>query len=86
MCKKNALVLFVSDYRVDDRGSIPDKGEAFFFCGLYVRTNSEAHLASYTMGTRGKTWPMLDADHSPRSSAEVMAPAWHNGTALPLIY
>jgi hypothetical protein len=62
----------VSDYGLDDRGSIPDRGRGFF-C---VQTGSEAHPASYPVGTGGpfpgdKARPGRDADHSPPSSAEV---------------
>jgi hypothetical protein len=61
----------VSDYGLDDRGSIPDRGRGFFF-----QTGSGAHPNSCTMGTGGpfpggKARPGRDADHSPPSSAEV---------------
>jgi hypothetical protein len=36
-----------------------------------VQTGSEAHSASYPMGTGGREWPGRDADHSPPSSAEI---------------
>jgi hypothetical protein len=36
-----------------------------------VQTGSEAHPASYPMGTGGKARPGCDADHSLPSSAEV---------------
>jgi hypothetical protein len=39
---------------------------------LCVHTSSEAHPASYPMGTGGKARPGRDADHSLPSSAEVM--------------
>jgi hypothetical protein len=47
-----------------------------FSSSLSVQTGSGAHPASYTMGTGGpfpggKARPGRDADHSPRSSAEV---------------
>jgi hypothetical protein len=63
----------VSDYGLDDRGSIPDRGGGFFFS---VQTGSGAHPASFPMGTRGsfpggKARQGRDADHSPPSSAEV---------------
>jgi hypothetical protein len=60
----------VSDYVLDDRGSIPDRGRGFF-SGPCLQIGSGAHLASYKMGTGGKAWPERDADHSPTSSAEV---------------
>jgi hypothetical protein len=54
----------VSDYRLDDRGSIPvrDKG---FFPPACVQTSYGAHPASYPTGTRGKARRGRDADHSP---------------------
>jgi hypothetical protein len=66
----------VSDYGLDDRGSIPDKGRGLFFSSPCVQTGSEAHPASYPMSTGGpfsggKARPGRDADHSPPSSAEV---------------
>jgi hypothetical protein len=59
----------VSDYGLDDRGSIPGS--------LCVQTGSGAHPASCPMGTGGpfpggKVRPGHDADHSPPSSAEVV--------------
>jgi hypothetical protein len=66
----------VSDYGLDDRGSIPGRGKGFLLC-LCDQTGSEAHPASCTMGTGGpfpggKARPGRDADHSPLSSAEVV--------------
>jgi hypothetical protein len=85
-------VSIVSDYGLDNQGSIPTEAEDFS-SNLWVQTGSEAHPASYTMGTRGsfprgKAWPGCDADHSPPSSANVKkeyklyllsskAPPWH---------
>jgi hypothetical protein len=43
----------VSDYGLDDWGSIPDKGRGFFSSSPCVQTGSEAHLASSPMGTGG---------------------------------
>jgi hypothetical protein len=68
-------VSIVSDYRLDDRGSIPTEAEDFS-SSLCIQTGSGAHLASCTMGTKGhfpggKVQPRHDADHSPPSSAEV---------------
>jgi hypothetical protein len=57
--------------RVDPRQRRKD-----FSCSFCVQTGSEAHPASYPMGTGGpfpgaKGRPGRDADHSPPSSAEV---------------
>jgi hypothetical protein len=65
----------VSDYGLDDRGSIPDRGREFFFSPC-VQTGSGAYPASYPMGTGGpipgdKARPGRDANHSLPSSAEV---------------
>jgi hypothetical protein len=64
-----------SDYGLDDRGSISDRGRGFFL-SLSVQTGSGAHPTFCPMGTwgpfpGGKARPGLDADHSPPSSAEV---------------
>jgi hypothetical protein len=45
-------VSIVSDYRLDDRDSIPDRGRGFF-SSLCVQSSSGAHPASCTMGTGG---------------------------------
>jgi hypothetical protein len=68
-------VSIVSDYRLDDRGSISGRGKDFS-SSLCVQTGSGAHPASCTMGTGGsfpggKARPERDADHSPPSSAIV---------------
>jgi hypothetical protein len=42
----------VSDYGLDDRGSIPEKAENFS-SSPGVQTGSEAYPASYPMGTEG---------------------------------
>jgi hypothetical protein len=65
----------VSDYGLDDRASIPGRGNGFLLM-LCVQTGYEAHSASCTMGTGGrfpgsKARPGRDADHSPPSSAKV---------------
>jgi hypothetical protein len=65
----------VSDYRLDDRGSIPTEAEDFS-SNPCVQTGSGAHPASCPMDTGGlfpwgKARPGRDADHSPPSSAEV---------------
>jgi hypothetical protein len=62
-------VSIVSDYRVDDPGTIPGRGKGFS-SSLCVLTGSGAHPASCTMGTGspfpgGKARPGRDADHSP---------------------
>jgi hypothetical protein len=56
-------------------GFDPRQGQRMF-SSLCVQTGSEAHPASYPMGTGGpipggKAWPGRDADHSPPSSVEV---------------
>jgi hypothetical protein len=68
----------VSDYGLDDRaiGVRFPAGTNDFSCSLCVQTGSGAHQASCTMGTGGpfpggEARPGRDADHSPRSSAEV---------------
>jgi hypothetical protein len=68
-------VSIVSDYRLDDRGLITDRGKEFS-SSLCVRTSSGANPASYPMGTGGplsgaKARPGRDADPSPQSNAEV---------------
>jgi hypothetical protein len=62
---RGILVSIVSDYGLDDWGSIPDRGRRFFF-----------HPAPCPMGTGGpfpggKARPGRDADHSPPSGAKV---------------
>jgi hypothetical protein len=57
-------VSIVSDYRLDDRGSIPGRGKGFS-SSLFVQTSSEAHPASYPMGTGDIARTGRDADHSP---------------------
>jgi hypothetical protein len=68
-------VSIVSNYRLDDRGSIPGRAKDFS-SSICVQTSSEAHPASCTMGTGGpfpggKARPGRDADLSPLSSADV---------------
>jgi hypothetical protein len=72
---KDSSLSIVSDYRLEDKGSIPGRGKGFF-SSLCIQDNSEAHSASYLLGTgghfpRGKAWPGRGADHSPLSSADV---------------
>jgi hypothetical protein len=67
----------VSDYGLDDWAiEVRSPTGADFSSSPCVQTGYGAHLASYPMGTRGsfpegKARPGRDADHSPRSSAEV---------------
>jgi hypothetical protein len=66
---RGSSVSIVSDYGLDDRGSIPDRGRGFS-SSLCVQTGSGAHPASCTVGTgdpfpEGKARPGRDADHSP---------------------
>jgi hypothetical protein len=63
-------VSIVSDYELDDRGSIPDRAEDISSspCG---QTGSGAHPTSDPMGTGDKARPGRDADQSTPSSAEV---------------
>jgi hypothetical protein len=72
-----------------------------FSSSLCVQSSSEAHPASYPMGTggpflEGKVRLGRDSDHSPLPSAEVkneyelylpsgLVPEWRNGTALLLL-
>jgi hypothetical protein len=72
---RGSSVSTVSDYGLDDRGSIPDRGRGFS-SSLCIQTGSGAHSASYTMGTggplsRGKARPGHDADHSLPFSVKV---------------
>jgi hypothetical protein len=73
---RGGSVSIVSDYDLDDRVSIPDRGRGFFLLSLRVQTGSGAHPAACTMGIGGpfpggKARPGCDADHSPPSSAAV---------------
>jgi hypothetical protein len=75
MVEPGGSVTIVSDYGLEGRGSISDRGRGFS-SNLCVQTGSGAHPASYTVGTAGffpggKSRPGRDADHSPPSSAEV---------------
>jgi hypothetical protein len=51
MLLSNKLV--VSDYRLDDRSSIPGR-EKNFSSGLCIQTSSETHPASYSTGAGGQ--------------------------------
>jgi hypothetical protein len=66
----SSSVSIVSDYRLDERGSIPCGSKGFFFSSLFVQTSSEARPASCPVGTGGplqqvKARPGRDPDHSP---------------------
>jgi hypothetical protein len=67
---RGSSVSIMSDYGLDDRGSIPTDADDFS-SSLCIQTGSEAHPASCPMGIGGKARPGRDADHSPSSSAEV---------------
>jgi hypothetical protein len=74
---RGSSVSIVSDYRLDDRAiEVRSPTGADFSSSLCVHTGSEAHQASYPMGTGGsfpggKARLGRDADHSPPSSVEV---------------
>jgi hypothetical protein len=68
-CRGSSLSI-VTEYGLDDWGSIPDRDGGLFF-SLRVQTDSGAHPASCPMGTGGKARVGHDADHSPPSSVEV---------------
>jgi hypothetical protein len=64
---RGSSVSTVSDYGLDDRGSIPDRGR-YFSSSLCVQTGSGAHSASCPMGTGGpfpggKERPARNANH-----------------------
>jgi hypothetical protein len=66
---RGSSVSIVSDYGLDDRALIPDRGRGFS-SSVWVQTGSGAHPASYPMGTGdpfsgGKARPGRHADHSP---------------------
>jgi hypothetical protein len=68
-------VSIVTDYGLDDWGSISTEAEDFS-SSLCDQTGSGAHPASCPMGTGGsfpggKARPARDADHSPPSRSEV---------------
>jgi hypothetical protein len=62
-------VSVVSDYRLEDRGSILAKAKYVFLAS--VQTSSEAHPACNPVATGGKGRPVRDTDNSASSSAEV---------------
>jgi hypothetical protein len=65
----------VSDYGLDNQGSIPNRGREFFFQPLhsYWLWGPPSLLSNWYRGSfpQGKAWPGRDADHSPPSRAEV---------------
>jgi hypothetical protein len=70
---RGGSVSVVTDYGLDDWGSIPERSNVSSLC---VQTGSGAHPASCPVGTggpfhRGKARPGRDTDHSPTSSAEI---------------
>jgi hypothetical protein len=93
----SSSVSLVSDYRLDGRGSISNRGKGFF-SSLCVQTSSEAHPASCPMGTgvpfprvkhgRGVTLPtrlnLVPSSRMSRSYTSCLL--WHlrggSGTAL----
>jgi hypothetical protein len=71
-----SLVSRVSDYGLDDRGSIHSRDKEIFPVAS-VQTSYGAHPASYPEGTGGpfprdEARPGRDVDHSPQSSAKVV--------------
>jgi hypothetical protein len=48
----DSVIVIATDYGLDPRGLIPDKGKICSLCTL-VQTGSEAHSASYLMRTGG---------------------------------
>jgi hypothetical protein len=85
----------VSDYRLDEWGSIPGSGKKIF-----PQTSSEAHQASYPIGTvglfpgtkRGRGVTLTTHPHlMPRSKMRgaillsSLAPAWRSRTVLLLM-
>jgi hypothetical protein len=77
MKSQGSSVSIVSDYRLDDQAiGFRSLAGAKDFPLTSVKTGSDAHPASCTMGTggffpRGKARPVRDADHSPPSSTKV---------------
>jgi hypothetical protein len=56
--------VYILGYGLDDRGSIPDRGDdVIFSLHHHVQTDSGAHPASYPVGT-GTLTPGREADHS----------------------
>jgi hypothetical protein len=61
----------MSDYRLDEWGSIPGRSKGFFSLASVSRPAVETHPASYAVGIGGKEQPEREADHSFASSAEI---------------
>jgi hypothetical protein len=67
----------VSDYGLDDRGSIPGRGKGFFSLASVSRpalgpTQPPVQWVPEVLSPGGKARPGRDADHSTPSSAEVV--------------
>jgi hypothetical protein len=68
--------IVVSDYRVDDRVSFPDRGKEFFFLALASRpvlrpSHPPVQWVPGVLSPGVKSSRGFDADHSHLSSAEV---------------
>jgi hypothetical protein len=72
---QSSSVSIVSDYELDNRGSIPDRGRGFFFWPLHPDQlwDPPSLLSNGYWGSspQGKARPVRDADHSLPSSADV---------------
>jgi hypothetical protein len=60
-----------TDWKTGRSGFNPRRRKKEFSCSLCVQNSSEAHPASYPIGTGGrfpggKAWPGCDDDHSPQ--------------------
>jgi hypothetical protein len=83
----------VSDYRLDDRGSIAAEAKDFS-SSLCVQTISDDNPASYPMGAGVKRSQGVALTHSPPSSVEVKnedlyySPPWrlHSGGRTALLF
>jgi hypothetical protein len=81
MGNRHSLVGVVTDYALDERGSIPGKGNMIFLFSVASRLPPEAiQLLNQWVGESfpGIKGPGREADHSPQSSADV-----NNGGAIP---
>jgi hypothetical protein len=68
---RGSSVSTVSDYGLDGRGSIPDRGRGFVFLPLGPGRLWGPPSLLYNRYPGGKGQPGSDADHSPPSSVEV---------------